>query len=247
MKLFRADLHNHTSLSPCGSLENTPAIIVQIAKASGLDIIGITDHNSALQAPLVRELGEELGVFVLCGIEVTTEEGVHCLAFFEDTPTLLEFSEFIYPRILNIPHDEEKYSPQIAIDRNGNIVAQPQKLLNSPTDLSLDDLEREIHHRNGLFIPAHIDRSYFSLTSQLGFVPPNLNFDALEITRFTTKSAIIQRFPFLRNATFIQSSDAHHPENLAATYTEFYMKKPSFQEIKLALKGVGGRGVRLKR
>ncbi|MDR0363902.1 MAG: PHP domain-containing protein [Bacteroidales bacterium] len=241
MKIFRADLHNHTLLSPCGSLENTPRLIIETVKSKGLNIIGITDHNSTMQAPLVKRLGKEAGIFVMCGAEVTTKEEAHCLAFFEDEDTLLEFGDFIYERILNIPNDPNKFGYQVLIDENEDILDQPEKLLISATDLSLDDLEREVHKRNGIFIPAHVDRHTFSLVSQLGFIPFDLNYDALELSKYTTREQFVAQFPYLEQATFIQSSDAHYPEDLAAVYTEFYMKEPTFQEILLALKGVDGR------
>ena len=43
MKLFFADLHIHTALSPCAENEMTPPAIIKAAKAEGLDIIGISD------------------------------------------------------------------------------------------------------------------------------------------------------------------------------------------------------------
>ena len=46
MNKYKADLHIHTVLSPCGDLEMSPKIIVEAAGKQGLDIIGITDHNS---------------------------------------------------------------------------------------------------------------------------------------------------------------------------------------------------------
>lgn len=245
MRIFRADLHNHTLLSPCGSLDNTPALIIEAAKANNLDIIGITDHNTTLQAPLVKELGKREGVFVMCGAEVTTKEEAHCLAFFEDEDTLLEFGSFIYDRILNIPNNPDKFGYQVLIDINEDIVEQPEKLLISATDLSLDDLEQEVHKRNGLFIPAHVDRPTFSLTSQLGFVPFDLQYDALELSKYIKKEDFVKQFSYLKDAVFIQSSDAHYPENLAAVYTEFYMEDASFEEIRKALKGIDGRYVRV--
>ena len=47
LKKFRADLHIHTCLSPCAGLEMSPSAIVKTANEKGLDIIAITDHNSA--------------------------------------------------------------------------------------------------------------------------------------------------------------------------------------------------------
>ena len=82
MKEYRADLHIHTCLSPCADLEMTPTNIVQRAKQKGLQIIGITDHNSTKNALMVRRLAQKEGIFVMTGAEVTTKEEVHCLVFF---------------------------------------------------------------------------------------------------------------------------------------------------------------------
>lgn len=49
MKQYLADLHIHTCLSPCGSLEMSPSEIVRRSLAKGLDAIAITDHNTTLQ------------------------------------------------------------------------------------------------------------------------------------------------------------------------------------------------------
>jgi len=91
MEFFRADLHIHTVLSPCGDLEMSPGNIVSEAAFKGLDIIGITDHNTTRHCDLIARLGSEKGIFVMQGAEVTTKEEVHCLAFFENTDTLKKF------------------------------------------------------------------------------------------------------------------------------------------------------------
>ncbi|HKL33844.1 MAG TPA: PHP domain-containing protein [Tangfeifania sp.] len=106
MQQFRADLHIHTLLSPCGDVEMTPRNIVQKAKASRLDIIGITDHNSTKNALLVKKLAEKEGIFVLTGAEVTTREEVHCLAFFETEDQLSQFQQYIDENITKIPNNE---------------------------------------------------------------------------------------------------------------------------------------------
>ena len=65
MQSFKADLHIHTVLSPCGDLEMSPTNIIAKAKELGLDCIGITDHNCTLHSKLAKRLGREQGVFVL--------------------------------------------------------------------------------------------------------------------------------------------------------------------------------------
>jgi len=106
MKYFRADLHIHTVLSPCGDLEMSPGNIVSEAALRGIDIIGITDHNTTRHCDLVKRLAAEKRIFVMQGAEVTTKEEVHCLAFFENTDALNKFQEYLdsnLPEILNDP------------------------------------------------------------------------------------------------------------------------------------------------
>mgnify|MGYP002313050805 CR=1 FL=1 len=79
MKQYLADLHIHTCLSPCGSLEMSPSEIVRRSLAKGLDAIAITDHNTTLQCPEIQSLGERFGLRVFAGVEVTTREEAHCL------------------------------------------------------------------------------------------------------------------------------------------------------------------------
>ena len=50
LRRFRADLHIHSCLSPCGDLEIYPRRIVERALEAGLDIVAVTDHNTAENA-----------------------------------------------------------------------------------------------------------------------------------------------------------------------------------------------------
>ena len=47
MKRYKVDLHIHSCLSPCGSLDMDPESIVETALRKGLDAIAITDHIRA--------------------------------------------------------------------------------------------------------------------------------------------------------------------------------------------------------
>ena len=47
LKTYKADLHIHSCLSPCGDLDMTPQNIVAKALALGLDLIAISDHNAS--------------------------------------------------------------------------------------------------------------------------------------------------------------------------------------------------------
>ncbi len=243
MKTFRADLHVHTVLSPCGDLEMSPVNIVDRAAELGLDIIGITDHNSTRQCEVTRRLASRKGIKVLCGAEVTTREEAHCLAFFETSETLNDFQQFLDKHLPKILNDVDKFGYQLAVDEEDNIMYEEEYLLISALDVSLNDLEQKIHSLNGIFIPAHVDKSKFSLTSQLGFIPPDLNADALELSKFSTPETFKKNNPFAQHFSYIQSSDAHYIEHLGNVYTCFEMESRSFEEIKMALRGLEGRKV----
>jgi len=245
MKTFRVDLHTHTVLSPCGDLEMSPVNIVKKAKERRIDIIGISDHNSTLHAPLVKELGAKEGIVVLMGAEVTTKEEVHCLCFFETEENLAVFQEYLEEYLPHIPNDNDKFGYQVVVNEEEEIVDEVEWLLISAISQSIDQLEKKVHELDGLFIPAHINKMQDSIVSQLGFIPLDLNADALELTRHISKEAFLKKNAYLKDKTFIKSSDAHCIDLVGDVYTEFLLKEASFKEVKMALRNEEGRTVNL--
>jgi PHP family Zn ribbon phosphoesterase len=243
MNTYSADLHIHTLLSPCGDLDMTPLNIVKHASLKKLDIIGITDHNSTLQTSLVKDFAAEFGIFVLSGVEITTKEEVHCLAYFEFDHHLAEFQSYMESHLPKIENNPAKFGYQVVIDKDENIVYEAPFLLINGLNQSLNQVQQKVKALNGLFIPAHVNRSTFSLTSQLGFIPPDLVVDALEVSRHITPAKFVAQQRLTKPYTFIQSSDAHFPNDIGSVCTQFRLMEPSFQEIRMALKNENGRSV----
>jgi 3',5'-nucleoside bisphosphate phosphatase len=245
MKTFRADLHIHTVLSPCGDLDMSPKNIVQKAQQLGIDIIGITDHNSTLQCSEVgREAGRN-GIFMLMGAEVTTKEEIHCLVFFENPEKLHLFQEYIDAHLPNISNDTSRFGYQVVVDEQEMITYEEDRLLIVAIDQSVDQVEQKVHQLGGLFIPAHVDKGKNSIISQLGFIPKGLDIDAIEISPNITKKALLQKLGYLKSFTFIQNSDAHMLEAIGTRTTLLELEQPAFSEISMALRGCEGRNVRL--
>jgi len=72
---LRLDLHNHTCYSPDGLM--SPAELLRTARASGVDCLAVTDHNSirgALEAMALAEADASLPR-VIPGIELFTADG----------------------------------------------------------------------------------------------------------------------------------------------------------------------------
>ena len=75
LKALRADLHVHTCLSPCAEAEMVPSAIVTQAKAVGLDMIAVCDHNSTENTAALVKAGERAALTVIPGIEITSLKG----------------------------------------------------------------------------------------------------------------------------------------------------------------------------
>lgn len=236
MNIYRADLHVHTVLSPCGDLEMSPVNIVQQAKAKGIDILGVTDHNSTKHAPLIKKLATKEGIMVLMGAEVTTHEEVHCLCFFETEKQLFNFQNYLERYLPKIKNNVNKFGYQVVVNEQEEIIEEEENLLISGLDRSIEQIEQKVHSLNGLFIPAHIDKKRNSIISQLGFVPFDLKIDALELSIHTDKKAFLVKNKYLQNYRFIQSSDAHYIQDIGKIYTEFEMEELSFKALVKALR-----------
>ena len=246
MNTYRADLHIHTVLSPCGDLEMSPRNIVAAAKACGLNMIAITDHNTTLHGPIVRKLAQPLGITVLYGAEVTTREEAHCLCLFNTDEQRLAFQEVIDTYLPNIPNVPKSFGYQVVVNENDEILYEEEKSLFSALKLNVNQVQAAVYEIGGIFIPAHIDRPMFSLFSQLGFVPPELKFDALEIFRTTNPESFRKKYKHLSECTLIKNSDAHLPSQIGQSFTAYRMESPTFDELKLALAGAEGRGLSLE-
>jgi len=231
MKPFRADLHIHTLLSPCGSLEMSPREIISRAKARGLDMIAVSDHNSTWHCELTVTLGREEGITVLRGAEITSSEDVHSLVIHPDEKSTLAFQEWIDSRCSYMPHNPDIFGDQVIIDRDEHIIREVTHFLPGALKASIDEVEAAAHRHGGLFIPAHIDRQAMGILGQLGFIPDDLYIDAVEVVGKVNDLL----YPFIRN------SDAHMPEHIGRRYTEYMLEAPTFIELAMALRGEGGR------
>lgn len=243
MQWFRADLHIHSVLSPCGDLEMSPERIVEEAIRKDLDVIAITDHNSTRQAPEVMAVGRENGLLVLCGAEVNTREEVHGVALFENLDELTDFQEYLDTHLPDIQNKPDFFGQQIWVNRKEEIMGEESRLLWSALDQSLEEVAEKVHQLKGLFFPAHIDRPVNGLLRQLGFVPEHLQADALEVSQYN--NAWDDNYPdLLKRFSIICNSDAHTLDQIGQRYTLYWIDELIFSEMRLALRGQKGRKVK---
>ena len=242
LKRFEADLHIHTCLSPCGESSMSPRRIVEQAKLKGLDIIGICDHNSAENVVCAKKVGAKEGLAVIGGIEVTSQEEAHILAFFDEDKDLFELANLIYENLPGI-NNERVFGQQIVVNEHDEVLGFNKRLLIGATVLPLHQIVDRIHSLSGLAIASHIDRESFSIIGQLGFIPDGLELDGLEVSpRLSLKKA---QFEFGETFDFplVTFSDAHTLEDVGKSFTCLLIEEANVKEIRKALSGEDGRKV----
>ena len=229
------DLHIHSCLSPCGDNESTPGNIVGMAVEKGLDIIALTDHNTCKNCEAAMAIGKEYGITVIPGMELTTSEEVHVLCLFHTLEDAMGFDAFVEPRILQIPNDPKVFGEQFICDENDEVKDTFPTLLISATDISFDRVDDVIKPFNGVMVPAHVDANSFSLTSNLGFVPPDTNFKCFELQKMENLHKLQDANPYLRDCNVVKDSDAHYLEHISEAVNTIYAESNSIDDVLAAL------------
>jgi anti-sigma regulatory factor (Ser/Thr protein kinase) len=235
------DLHVHTCLSPCGDLDMHPAGLAAAARAAGLDGVAVCDHNSAANAAAVVRAGRAVDLAVIPGLEIASEEEVHVLAWLPDVPSAEGLQRQVYG-VLPGRNDERAFGQQVVVTETGEVTGFDERLLIGATTWPLDRVVAEIHAAGGLAVAAHVDRERFGLVGQLGFVPPRLAADAVEVSARTTLAE--GRARYAGGATpVVTASDAHAPAEVGRAVTYWLLDRPDRAEIGLALREAEGRAL----
>jgi PHP family Zn ribbon phosphoesterase len=225
--VLKADFHNHSCLSPCGSLELSPSVLVERALGRGIQVLALSDHNSARNTPAFELLCQRAGILPLCGIEVTTQEELHCLCLFPDAARATAFGTLVEQRTVKVKNRPEKWGDQIVVDADENVTGEVDWWLGTATDLTLTALGGLCLEAEGLFVPAHIDRPSQSVLSQLGYLP-DLPYSALEVR---TGAGGLET----RGCTLVHGSDAHYPDDVGSRTCQVEVDERTFSGVRRAL------------
>ncbi len=209
MKKWSYDLHIHTALSPCACNDMTPNNIVNMSLIKGLDVIAITDHNSCRNAQAVIKVGFDKGLRVLPGIEVQTQEEVHLLCLFGDIERAMDFQELLYKTWPYLPNDPRLFGEQLILDDRDNVIGKEDRLLLGSVNMSIEEICYHAIEKEGIVVPAHIDRQSYSIISNLGFIPKTANFTLVEISKDCDFTRLSRKYTYLQNCYPIINSDSH--------------------------------------
>ena len=242
MNVVTVDTHVHTCLSPCGALDMHPGAVARAAAAAGVDGVVVCDHNAADNVAAVQRAARAAGRAAVAGLEITSEEEVHVVAVLPDAST----AEDLQARVAAaLPpwSGPLVFGQQIIANERAEVLGVNRALLAGATRWSIERTIDEVHRAGGWAIAAHIDRRRFGLVGQLGFVPPGLALDAVEVSPRTSYDDGRARFGSPLGVPVVAGSDAHDPADVGRAVTFFWLDRFDGHELGLALRGGGGRAV----
>ncbi len=225
------DLHIHSCLSPCGDNDMTVNNILNMCLLKGLDLIALTDHNSCKNCPALLSAASEAPITVLPGMELTTSEEVHVVCLFPALPQAMAFDQYVHdhlPKIQNVPHI---FGEQWILDSEDEPVGQEELLLLNASTISISHLPALMGEFEGICWPAHIDRSSYSLLSNLGGIPPECGFRGLEVAFPETFFAEGRHEELKRDYTILTNSDAHDLGKLSEREHWLPLSSPDFRGL----------------
>lgn len=208
MKLYY-DMHIHSALSPCGDNDMTPNNIVNMSIIKGLDVISVTDHNSCGNVRAVMEVAGDR-ILVIPGMEIETSEEVHVVCYFADISDCERMHEEVKKHMPKIKNNEKIYGEQLLMNAEDEIIGKEENLLVTATELNIFEVFELVKKYDGVAVLAHIDRTSFSVLSNLGFIPPELEISAVEIT---PKNRTKYENEY-KKYKIISNSDAHYLEDI---------------------------------
>jgi 3',5'-nucleoside bisphosphate phosphatase len=242
LKVFKVDTHIHTCLSPCAELDMHPAALVHAAVQAGLDSIAVCDHNSAENAAAVQRAGRSAGLSVIPGMEITSAEEVHILGLLPNLEAAMALQSKVY-RSLPGHNDEKVFGMQVIANEFAEVLGFNDRMLAGATSLSVEQIVGAIHDVDGLAVASHVDREGFGIIGQLGFIPPALPLDAIEVSPRMPLPLARTSFAPQGERAILCASDAHEPKDVARAATFVFMEETTLAELRRALAGEGGRTI----
>ncbi len=211
MNRYYYDFHVHSCLSPCGDDENTPNNIVGMASIAGINILALTDHNTAKNCPAFFAAAKKHGIVPIAGMELTTSEDIHLVCLFPRLEDAMSFDAEISSRHrLKVKNRVDIYGEQYIMDKDDNVIGTEEFFLPVATDISVDQALDIVESYGGVCFPAHIDREANGIIATLGTFPDSPAFLAVEFHDAKKADEYKKRYPILNDKLILCGSDAHY-------------------------------------
>ncbi len=208
------DFHLHSCLSPCGDAEMTPYNLVQLAGLLGYQAIALTDHNSCLNCPAAQDVSRETGITFLPGMELCTADEVHMVCLFPTLEQAMVFSDYVGAHSPNIKNRAEIFGEQSVVNAQDELQYLYEPLLTLASDISTAAAPDLVQIHGGVCFPAHIDRSSYSIISNLGTISQEMGFSCAELADPSRLEEMQRAHPALQHLRMLYNSDAHRLEDM---------------------------------
>ncbi len=236
MKEYNYDLHIHSCLSPCADNEMTPNNIVNMASILGCDILAVSDHNNLKNVSTIINLSNNLGILGVPAVELCTQEEAHILCFFDSIKGALAFDEYLYSTIPPIKNKPDVFGEQLVMNEKDEIVGVEERLLITAADISAYELTGLLNDYGGVAVPAHIDKSSYSLMAALGVIPDDYGFTCVELRKIVDTQTYMQNHIDIANMGILKNSDAHYLENMSDEMSKIKLDKLCLKSFISAIK-----------
>ena len=231
MSRYYYDFHIHSCLSPCGDNDMTPNNIAGMAMLNGMNIVALTDHNTALNTPAFIEAARRNSIIPVAGMELTTAEDIHMVCLFENPEAAMEFSGYINSRRTLIENRVDIFGDQLIMNGNDEITGTEKYFLSNATSVTVDEAPDIVEKYCGVCYPAHVDREANGIIATLGTFPEEPVFRFAEFNNNANIEPYRKCYPVLADKPCLVSSDAHYLENMREAQHLFELEGENEKEI----------------
>lgn len=193
----------------------TPNNIAGMAAIKGLNVLALTDHNTAKNCPAFFEACKCQGIIPIAGMELSTEEDIHLVCLFEELDDAMRFDAVIEEHLLPINNRPEIFGEQLILDGNDEPIGEVERLLISPTDLPIDEAIKLARAYGAHVHPAHIDRETNGILAVLGDIPTEYGFKIFELRDRNNAERLSATVEELNSKNILVCSDAHQLWNIS--------------------------------
>ena len=199
----------------------TPNNIAGMAAIKGLNVLALTDHNTAKNCPAFFVACRKQGIIPIAGIELSTEEDIHLVCLFEELDDAMRFDAVLEEHLLPIDNRPEIFGEQLILNADDEPMGEVQKLLISPTDLPIDEAIKLARSYGAHVHPAHIDRESNGIIAILGDIPSEYGFKIFEMRDRSNAERIMGTVEELNEKNILVCSDAHQLWNISEAENSF--------------------------
>lgn len=210
MKKYYYDFHVHSCLSPCADDDMTPNNIAGMAVLAGLEVVALTDHNSAKNCPAFFMAAKKNGIIPIAGMELTTAEDIHVVCLFPELDGAMAFDAYVDSHRMKVPNRVDIFGEQLILDGDDETVGREEFFLPAASEITVDEAPGAVARYGGICFPAHIDREANGIIATLGTFPDNGAFLNAEFYDHAKEAAYLEKYPVLGSVRRLVSSDAHN-------------------------------------